>query len=177
MELPARVRPSAGEYDPYYAAYIDAVDSDDVLAALAEQRDDVLELLRTLDPAVGDHRYAPGKWTLKQVLQHVLDSERIFSVRALCIARGETQSLPGFDENAYADHATAGHRTIGDIAAELEQVRAATLGLFASLPAAAWTRTGTANGATISVRAIPWILAGHATHHVGVIRDRYLSMR
>ena len=72
MESPARVRPSAGEYDPYYAAYIDAVDSDDVLTALAEQRDDVLELLRTLDPAVGDHRYAPGKWTLKQVLQHLL---------------------------------------------------------------------------------------------------------
>ena len=175
MAAPARIRPTADEYDPYYGTYIDAVEQEDVLEALVRQRDDMLGLLQGLDPETGEVRYAPGKWTLKQVIQHVLDSERIFAVRALCIARGESQELPGFDENEYAALATAGQRSLADLAEEIELVRGATLALFASLPVEAWMRTGTANGATISVRAIPWILAGHAAHHTGVIRERYLN--
>lgn len=175
MDESGRVRPDPAEYDPYYARYIERVEQEDVLEALEEQLHEMLGLLGSLDPAIGEYRYAPGKWTLKQVLCHVLDSERIFGVRALCIARGDTQPLPGFDENAYAEEAGAERRSISGLAREFDQVRRSNITLFRTLDAQAWQRTGDANGAAVSVRAIAWILAGHAAHHVRVLRELYLE--
>jgi uncharacterized damage-inducible protein DinB len=175
MDESARVRPEPAEYDPYYGRYIERVEQSDVLQALSEQLEATLELLRGLDPARGEYRYAPGKWSVKQVLCHVLDSERIFAARALCIARGDTQPLPGFDENAYAEQAGADQRSIGDLAEEFDLVRNSTIALYRSLDAQAWQRIGNANGAAVSVRAIAWIVAGHAAHHERVLRERYLE--
>ena len=175
MDDSARGRPQAAEYDPYYGRYIELVEHEDVVEALGEQLDEILGLLGSLDPGIGEFRYAPDKWTLKQVVCHVLDSERIFGVRALCIARGDTQPLPGFDENAYAEQARAERRSISGLAREFELVRRSNIALFKCLDTEVWQRTGTANGATISVRAIPWIVAGHAAHHVRVLRERYLE--
>ncbi len=175
MEVSTRARPTAAEFDPYYARYVERVDRDDVLEALSAQRDEIVDFLGGLDPEIGDFRYQPGKWSLKQVICHLLDAERIFAVRALCIARGDRQPLPGFDENAYADLAGANRRTIGGLAREFEFVRNSSITLFESLDDEAWMRTGTANDAVISVRAIVWIIAGHAAHHMAVLRDRYLE--
>lgn len=175
MDESARVRPDPAEYDPYYGRYIERVEHEHVLVALEDQLDEMLGLLGSLDPAIGEYQYAPGKWTLKQVVAHVLDSERIFGVRALCIARGDTQPLPGFDENAYAEAAGAERRSISGLAREFEQVRRSNVTLYRTLDEQAWQRTGNANGAAISVRAIAWILAGHAAHHVRVLRERYLE--
>lgn len=175
MEESARIRPDPAEFDPYYGRYIERVEHEDVLEALEEQLDEMLLLLGSLDPAIGEYRYAPGKWTVKQVVCHVLDSERIFGVRALCIARGDSQPLPGFDENAYAEEAGAERRSIGDLATEFELVRKSHIALYRSLDDQAWRRTGNANGAAVSVRAIAWIVAGHAAHHMRVLRERYLE--
>jgi hypothetical protein len=177
MEESARVRPDPAEFDPYYGRYIERVEHANVLEALEEQLDEMLRLLGGLDPEIGEYRYAPGKWTLKQVVCHVLDSERIFGVRALCIARGDSQPLPGFDENAYAEEAGAERRSIRDLAKEFELVRQSTIALYRSLDDQAWQRTGNANGAAVSVRAIAWIVAGHAAHHMRVLRERYLEAR
>ncbi|MGW8283695.1 MAG: DinB family protein, partial [Gemmatimonadota bacterium] len=138
MEVSARARPPAAEFDPYYARYIERVDRDDVLEVLSEQGDEIVDLLSGLDPGIGDFRYQPGKWSLKQVICHLLDTERIFAVRALCIARGDLQPLPGFDENAYADLAGADRRTIGSLAREFEFVRNSSITLFESLDDKAW---------------------------------------
>lgn len=171
----ARARPPAAEFDPYYARYIERVDHDDVLEALSKQRDEIVDFLGGLDPEIGEFRYQPGKWSLKQVVCHLLDTERIFVVRALCVARGEVQPLPGFDENAYAEQAGAARRTIDELTREFELVRNSSITLFESLDDEAWMRTGTANDAAISVRAIAWIVAGHAAHHLNVLRDRYVE--
>jgi hypothetical protein len=175
MDESARVRPDPAEYDPYYGRYIERVEQEDVLEALEEQLDETLRLLGGLDSAIGEYRYAPGKWTVKQVVCHMLDTERIFGVRALCVARGDTQPLPGFDENAYAEESGADRRSINDLAKEFELVRRSNIALYRSLDGHAWQRIGNANGAAVSVRATAWIVAGHAAHHVRVLRERYLE--
>lgn len=132
---------------------------------------DTLAALTTgADP---DAAYAAGKWTVRQVLQHVVDAERIFTARALRIARGDATPLPGFDENAYADATAGDRRPLDAVVAEMKAVRAATLALLDALPAEAWGRTGTASGQPVSVRALLWITAGHALHHEAVLRERY----
>jgi hypothetical protein len=171
----ARVRPDPAEYDPYYGRYVERVEQEDVLDALEEQLDETLRLLGGLEPAIGEYRYAPGKWTVKQVVCHMLDTERIFGVRALCVARGDTQPLPGFDENAYAEESGADRRSINDLAKEFELVRRSNIALYRSLDGHAWQRIGNANGSAVSVRATAWIVAGHAAHHVRVLRERYLE--
>ncbi len=175
MENSASARPPAAEFDPYYGRYIERVEQEDVLEALSAQLDEMLGFLGSLDPGIGEFRYGPDKWTLKQVVGHVVDSERIFGARALCIARGEAQPLPGFDENAYAEQGGTARRSISGLAREFEHVRRSNISLFETLDDGAWQRIGTANGAAISVRAVAWILAGHAAHHVQVLRERYLA--
>lgn len=168
-------RPDASEFLPYYGKYIDRVPDGDLLQTLRTQLDDTLSLVRGLDESRGGHRYAPGKWTIREVLAHVIDAERIFAYRALRIARGDATPLPSFDENAYAENAGAESRTLADLAEELEHVRLGNLVLFRTLDDAAWTRTGTASGGTVSVRALAWIIAGHELHHVNLLRERYLA--
>jgi hypothetical protein len=169
-----RIRPGASEYAPFYASYIAQVPDGDVVEALIGGVEIAAALLHDATEEQAARAYAPGKWTLKQVVLHCADAERIFAYRALRIARGDTTDLPGWDENAYAPASGADARTLESLLDELESVRESTVTLFEGLPAEAWTRSGTANDKAISVRALAWITAGHLLHHLEVIQDRYL---
>jgi uncharacterized damage-inducible protein DinB len=167
-------RPDASEYLEYYGKYIDKVPDGDLLQTLRDQLDETLALVRGLDEAQGGHAYAPGKWSIRGVLNHLIDAERIFAYRALRISRGDATPLASFDENAYADAANADARTLADLAEEMEHVRLANLALFRSLGDQALARRGTASGGEVSVRALAWIIAGHERHHVALLHERYL---
>jgi hypothetical protein len=168
-------RPAPDEYPPFYETYISKVPQGNVIDVLRAQLHETARLLETLTEAQAGHRYAPGKWTTREVLGHVTDAERIFSYRMLCIARGETTPLPGFDEDSYARVSNVNTRPMKDVVLEYAHVRSATISLVEGLDEAAVARTGNANGKPISVRAIAFIIAGHERHHVGVLRDRYLK--
>lgn len=167
-------RPDASEYLAYYGKYIEKVPDGDLLQTLREQLDETLALVRGLPEEQGGHAYAPGKWSIRGVIQHVIDAERIFAYRALRISRGDRTPLASFDENAYAHIANADARTLADLADELEHVRLGNLALFRGLSDEALARRGTASDAEVSVRALAWIIAGHERHHVGLLRERYL---
>lgn len=169
------LRPTHNEYAPYYQPYLDKVPDGDILETLARQRTETLKLMASVSEAQAAFRYAPDKWSIKQLLGHVTDGERVFAYRALCIARGEQAPLPGFDENAYA--ATGGHdqRTLADIAAEFDHARLSSLDLFRSFDETAWLRLGTANNKPASVRALIWVIAGHERHHLQIVKARYLK--
>ena len=167
-------RPDASEHLPYYAKYVDRVPDGDLLQTLREQLDETRALVGGLDEAQGGHRYEPGKWSIREVLNHVIDAERIFAYRALRISRGDQTPLESFDENAYATAANADARTLADLADELQHVRLANLALLRSLSDEALARRGTASGGPVSVRALAWIIAGHERHHVALLRERYL---
>jgi uncharacterized damage-inducible protein DinB len=167
-------RPDASEYLAYYGKYIDRVPDGDLLRTLRDQLDETLALVRGLDESHGGHRYAPGKWSIRDTLAHVIDAERIFAYRALRIGRGDQTPLASFDENAYAEQANADARTLADLAEELAHVRLGNLALFRSLSDQALARRGTASDAEVSVRALAWIIAGHERHHVALLRERYL---
>ena len=171
---PVYPRPEAAEYPPFYHGYVNGIGDGNLLAILATQIEEITRTLGTLPEAKGDFAYARDKWTLKEVVGHVADAERIFSYRALRIARGDQTPLPGFDEKTYVPRSGASGRTLASLVAELRAVRASTLALLQDLPADAVTRQGTASGGAITVRAIAWIIAGHAAHHFRIIRDRYL---
>lgn len=166
-------RPGPDEHPPFFQSYVDLVPAGDALEHLRQQQERSLRLLACVDEPRGLFRYAPRKWTVKRLVQHVIDGERLFCYRAMCIARGEQGCLPGFDENAYAECDGSDARTIASLASEYAAVRAATLALFAGFDAAAWARRGVANGNPTSVRALLWITAGHELHHLAVLRDRY----
>jgi uncharacterized damage-inducible protein DinB len=169
------VRPADDEYAPYYAGYVSHVPAGDVAELLAQQLADTLALIRSLPESRGSHRYGPGKWSIKEVIGHVIDAERIFSYRALRIARGDATPLPGFEQNDYVPAGAFDHRTFPDLADELAAVRQSTLQLFRHLDAAALARRGTASGNAVSARAIAYIIAGHERHHVEILKTRYLS--
>jgi hypothetical protein len=167
-------RPDASEYAPYFAAYVANVPAGDVLAVLTRQVEDTCSLLSGLSDVEAGYRYAPGKWSIKEVIGHVTDTERIMTYRALCFARGETAMLPGFDENTYVANASFDARSLADLLAELRAVRAATVPFFASLNEQELARRGRANNRDYSVRAFPYIIAGHEQHHANILRERYL---
>ena len=167
-------RPGADEYPAYFEDYVSLVPAGDVLQTLGRQIDDTLATLRGIDEERAAASYAPGKWTVKQLAGHVVDSERVFAYRALCIARGDTAPLPGMDQNVYVEHANFDARPLASLADELERVRATTLDLLGHLDEPAWLRRGTANGSQMSVRALAHIIAGHELHHARVLRERYL---
>jgi len=166
-------RPSNDEYDPYYATYIGLIKDAGVLAVLRQQQSTTESWIRSLTADQASTRYAPDKWSVKEVLGHMCDTERIFAYRSLCIARGESQSLPGMDQDVYARVADFDSRSVESQAEEYAAVRAATLALFESLDVEAWDRSGVANGVAISVRALAFIIAGHERHHMTLLRDRY----
>lgn len=175
--MPATIdRPQPDEYAPYFERYVSKVPpgGSDILGQLSKQIDDTVALFGSLSDAQAEFRYGPDKWTVKQVVGHMADTERIFCYRALCFARGETAELPGFDENTYAANAHVGSRRIADIIAEFRAVRAATVALFSGLDAEELMRRGKANGRPYSVRAVPYIIAGHERHHGDIFRERYL---
>lgn len=168
-------RPADDEFGAHAKADIDAVPGDDAIEALRRGAEQVVALLDSLDDGhVAGRAYAPGKWTLKQVLGHMIDDERIFAYRALCIARGDTRELPGFDENEYMAGSDFEPRTLASLLDEYRTVRAATISLFAPLSAEAWKRRGVVNGYEASVRGLAWHIAGHELHHLRMLRERYL---
>ena len=167
-------RPGADEYAPYYAGYVDLVPDGDILAVLAEQIEETLDLLRWLSEDRAATRYEPGKWSIKEVCGHMIDAERIFAYRALRFARGDRQPLAGFEQEDYIRNSDFDSCSIKDLADEFEHVRRANISLFKSLDGEAWARRGTASDAEVSVRALAYIIAGHERHHMGVIRSRYL---
>jgi hypothetical protein len=168
-------RPDPSEYAPHFQAYMEhAKSADDILAALETQVGEIRTLVGGLDEAGAGHRYAEGKWSIREVIGHVADAERVFGYRAMCIARGETASLPSFDENVYA--ANAGHdaRPLSDLLDELAELRSANLRMWRGLTPASWTRLGVANNKEITPRAIAYVTLGHARHHMAILRERYL---
>jgi uncharacterized damage-inducible protein DinB len=167
-------RPEAGEYLPYYDKYISLVAGDDIVAQLEGQLSDTLALLRGVSDEQAESRYAPGKWSLKEVVGHVLDYERIFSSRALAFARAGAVAMPGFDQEELMAGAPFGAYGLGELASEFEHARHANVSFFRHLCDDAWTRRGVANNAEVSVRALAYIMAGHELHHLRVIRERYL---
>jgi hypothetical protein len=175
MSTPAPAGPDSGEYAPYYEKYVALVAGGDVVEGLERQGAETLALLRSLPEERGSHRYGPGKWSLKQLVGHVLDTERIFTYRALAIARGERQPLPGMDQEEYMAGADFDARTLSSLADEFEAVRGATLHLFRHLSPEAWGRRGTASDNEVTVRALAYITAGHEAHHVRILRERYLQ--
>jgi uncharacterized damage-inducible protein DinB len=167
-------RPTSDEHNPYYSKYIALVPDDNLSIAgiLADQHHDTVDLLRKAK-SKGDHAYAPGKWTVKQVIGHVSDSERVFAYRALRFARGDETALPGFDQDTFMAGSNFQSRTMEDVLEELWSVRAATLSLAKSLPESALSKRGTASGSPVTVRALLYIIAGHERHHVGILKERY----
>ena len=166
-------RPAPDEYAPSFRSYIDCVPDGDILATLQARGAAVRATFAAVDEQQGAYHYAKDKWTVRRVLQHVVDGERMFAYRALCIARGETASLPGFDENLYAANDGSDERRLAAIVDEFAAVRAATLALFGGFGPVAWQRRGTANGNPASVRSLAWIIAGHELHHSAVLAARY----
>ena len=167
-------RPAPTEHYSYYLTYVSEVPEGDLLATLAAQRDSTAAFLAGIPEAKAGYRYAPEKWSIKEVIGHVADAERVFAYRALRIARADETPLPGFDENAWMPAAEFDRRTLADIAADFRSVRESTLALFRGFPAEAWTRLGTASGHPVSVRALAYILTGHERHHLRVLQERYL---
>lgn len=175
MSAPRYDRPEPAEYAAFYAGYIAKVPDGDLLRTLEQQDEEAMALLSGVPESRGDFAYAPEKWTLKEVIGHLADAERVFSYRVLRVARGDQIPLAGFDEKTWVPNAGCAARTLADLLGELRAVRAATLALLRHLPPEAPTRRGNANGNPISVRALAWIIAGHERHHLGIIRERYLA--
>lgn len=165
--------PTATEYAPFYAGYVSRVGDTDPLAVLTAQVDEIARLFGSVPAEREGYRYAPGKWSIREMVGHLADCERIMSYRALAIARGDQASLPGFDEDAYVSESGADGFPLADLTADLLAARQSTLHFFRNLPAAAWHRVGTANGNPISVRALAYILGGHLRHHFAVLGERY----
>ena len=166
-------RPEPDEIPSHYAGYIKRVPEVDPVMVCASQIEETATLLRGLSETDAMYRYARGKWSIKEVVGHLADTERIMSYRALRIARGDTTPLPSFDENAYVPVAKFDGRALADLVGELRTVRAATLALLRTFDAEAWHRRGTASGKPVSVRALGFMIPGHERHHVEILKTRY----
>lgn len=169
---PLSERPGAGDLAPYYRRYVDLVPAGDLFRTLRQQGADTAALLRRTPPECAGDRYAPDKWTVAEVAGHLIDTERVFGVRALRLARGDRTPLPGFDQDAFVAALPAG-RPLADLAGEFERLRASTVDLFQALPPDALDHVGTVSGGPMSARGAAWTIAGHERHHVGILRDRY----
>ena len=166
-------RPQPGEYSPYHEQYISLVQSDDIVGALERQGPETARLLGSAE-AKADFRYAPGKWSVKEIAGHINDAERIMTYRALRIARGDKTPIEGFEQDDYVRDGNFGQRTLRDLVEEFTLIRRATIAFFRHLDPEAALRRGTANNNEISVRAVAFIIAGHEMHHRGILRDKYL---
>jgi DinB superfamily len=169
----ALVRPEPGEYASFYETYVSKVQGGDVLSQLESQRLQTAQLFAASSERDGNFRYAPDKWTIKEVVGHLSDTERIFTYRALRVARGDKTPLPSFEQNDYVKNGNFGEQSLADLVAEFGLIRTATLALFRSLNAEAWTRSGTASNNPITVRALAFITAGHELHHRDILKERY----
>ena len=168
-------RPDATEFPPFFARYVANVPETDVLGALRDSGRELDAALTAIPDARGGHRYAPDKWTIREVIGHMIDAERVFAYRAVTFARNDKTALPSFDENVWAANATFDSRTVADLVDELEAVRSSTIHLAKHLNLEEQERRGTASGQPVTVRALLYIIAGHERHHVAILRERYLS--
>jgi len=177
--VPALViaRPQSGEYAPYYERYISLIEDNDILATLDRQRREMVLLLSGLSEEQGDFRYAPDKWSAKQVLGHVCDTERVFAYRALRIARGDATPMEGFEQDDYVKNGPFARHVIAEVIEDYIAVRRATISLLRSLEEAAWSRRGVANKNEVTVRALAYTIAGHEAHHRRILEEKYFEGR
>jgi hypothetical protein len=166
-------RPQVTEYAPYYAGYVALVPEDNVLAVLATQAAPVSRIAAVVTGERETYRYEPGKWSVRELLGHLIDAERAFGYRIFAISRGEETPIPGFDEQQYVRLSRYHTCTAAELAAELASLRDANLRLMARLDDEAWTRRGTASGVPVTVRAVAYIMAGHVRHHLAILSERY----
>lgn len=168
-------KPDENEYAIYYAGYLKNIEGEDVYELLRKQRDNFLEILSNVSEEKAGTAYAEGKWTMKQLLGHLIDTERIMSFRALCISRGEQQSLPGFEQDDYVSSGNFNSRKWNELIEDYKAVRNSTIHLFDSFDEEMFGKTGTANNYEVSVRALLYIILGHERHHINILMARYLS--
>ena len=168
-------KPDTTEYVPYYGRYVSLVPDGDILTVLGKQIEETKGLLNSIPESRAGFRYAPHKWSIKEVVGHMIDTERIFSYRALRFARNDKTPLPGYEQDDYVSNASFDSCTLADLAAELGSVRQSTILMFKHLEPNAWMRSGFANDSEASVRALAHIIAGHELHHRGILTSRYLS--
>jgi uncharacterized damage-inducible protein DinB len=170
----AATKPAKSEFLPYYERYISLVPEGDVVSTLSTQVGDTLAILRGLPSSVSTYRYAPEKWSVNELVGHLIDSERIFAGRALRFGRNDPTPIPAFEQDDYVRNSTFNAYPLSELASEFEAVRQSTLYLFKHMDEQAWTRRGVANNAEVSVRALAYIIAGHELHHREILRTRYL---
>lgn len=167
-------RPGPGEHHEYYSLYIDRVPDGDVLDTLERQVEETADLLSSVAPERETRRYAPGKWSIREVVGHIIDAERVFAYRALHFAREDGAPLPSMEQEPWAAASNAGQRDLVDLVSELRTTRRSHVLMFRGLGADAPLRRGVASGREFTVRSLPWIIAGHELHHADVLRERYL---
>ena len=168
-------RPTSDEYDPYYSIYIDKVPDGDIVELLSQGLDTTLELLATVPPDRETYSYADGKWSIREVVGHVIDVERMFAFRALTFARQENGVLPGMDQTVWAAASNARARPLAELSAELAAMRRGHVAMFGGFTEGIGLRTGTASGRSFTVRSLAYIIAGHEIHHRGLLLERYLG--
>jgi hypothetical protein len=166
-------QPLESEYAPDYSGYVGQVSEQDIMPVLRSQLDALDVLLGRVTPEHEPFRYAEGKWSIREMIGHLIDGERVFGHRAFCIARGEQQNLPGFEQNDYIATSPYDRIELEDLLAEFRLVRLSNIAMLRTLDETAWSRIGTANSNQISVRALAFIMAGHVRHHMEVLRERY----
>lgn len=169
-------RPADSEYASFYKKYVALIPDVNILDYLENQRTATLSFFNSIDQDKLDLRYEPGKWSIKEIFGHVIDTERIFAYRALCIGRGDTISFPGFDQDKYVEAAGTAHRKRSEIAKEFDTLRIANLSLFRGFTDEIWDRRGIASENELTVRSVPYIIAGHLQHHIRIINERYLGV-
>ncbi|HEV7903865.1 MAG TPA: DinB family protein [Pyrinomonadaceae bacterium] len=168
-------KPEETEYLPYYGNYVSLVEDGDIISTLGKQLPETLALLQSIPETQGGFRYAPGKWSIKELVGHLIDAERIFAYRALRFARNDRTPVPGYEQDDYIRGASFDACALGDLAEEFASVRQSSLYLFKHLSEEAWTRRGTANDSEVSVRALAYLIAGHELHHREILRSKYLQ--
>lgn len=168
-------KPQPSEYDPYYETYVSLVNETNIADVLAAQTAELKELISPLPESKGEYRYADGKWSIKEVLGHLIDGERMFAYRILRVSRGDETPIEGFEQDGYIENAHSNDRTFGDLLEEFDLLRRANLLMLKMYDDAAWQRIGTANNVKISARALAYIMAGHIRHHISILQSRYLA--
>lgn len=168
-------RPEKNEYYHYYETYVSLVNETDIVAVFEDQLSELNELFGGISEEKSRFAYAEGKWTIKELVGHLIDGERMFGYRALRISRGDETPIEGFEQNLYTENAPFNDYKFSDLAREFELVRKSSVSFFKHLKETDWTRMGTASGNPVSVRALAYIMIGHVRHHINIMRDRYLS--
>jgi uncharacterized damage-inducible protein DinB len=169
------LKPDTSEYDPYYEKYISLIDENELMDALEKQPAELRSMLGGLEEEKGKHAYAEGKWSIKEVLSHLIDGERIFAYRILRISRGDVTPIEGFEQDGYIENSRANERTFDDLLEEFSLQRRANLHMLKNLRDDGWKRLGTASENPVSVRALCFIMAGHIRHHISILKGQYLA--